>query len=128
MNLSEDVNLEEVRDMRALVGLTDLLARVTSQYVMMKDEMSGADIKAMCTEVRVKTPYGQCSLWKVCFLQAGLLALRERRMRVTKKDFDSARDKVMDRKGDNLPAGLYLVSYPADVCLIAKLIPWVGSQ
>ena len=51
MNLSEDVNLEEVRDMRALVGLTDLLARVTSQYVMMKDEMSGADIKAMCTEV-----------------------------------------------------------------------------
>ena len=44
MTLSEDVNLEE--------------------FVMAKDELSGADIKAVCTE-------------------AGLLALRERRMRVT---------------------------------------------
>jgi SpoVK/Ycf46/Vps4 family AAA+-type ATPase len=44
MTLSEDVNLEE--------------------FVMAKDELSGADIKAACTE-------------------AGLLALRERRMRVT---------------------------------------------
>lgn len=43
MNLNEDVNLEE--------------------FVMSKDELSGADIKAMCTE-------------------AGLIALRERRMRV----------------------------------------------
>jgi 26S proteasome regulatory subunit T2 len=44
MTLSDDVNLEE--------------------FVMAKDELSGADIKAACTE-------------------AGLLALRERRMRVT---------------------------------------------
>jgi 26S proteasome regulatory subunit T2 len=44
MTLSDDVNLEE--------------------FVMAKDELSGADIKAVCTE-------------------AGLLALRERRMRVT---------------------------------------------
>lgn len=43
MTLSEDVNLEE--------------------FVMTKDEFSGADIKAICTE-------------------AGLLALRERRMKV----------------------------------------------
>merc|ERR1711981_363149 len=35
-----------------------------------KDELSGADIKAVCTE-------------------AGLLALRERRMKITAKDFDS---------------------------------------
>src|SRR5882762_11493628 len=55
MNLSEDVDLEE--------------------FVMAKDDMSGADIKAVCTE-------------------AGLLALRERRMRVTKIDFSSAREKV----------------------------------
>jgi 26S proteasome regulatory subunit T2 len=55
MNLSEDVDLEE--------------------FIMAKDEMSGADIKAVCTE-------------------AGLLALRERRMRVTKADFTSAREKV----------------------------------
>jgi SpoVK/Ycf46/Vps4 family AAA+-type ATPase len=44
MTLSDDVNLEE--------------------FVMTKDEFSGADIKAICTE-------------------AGLLALRERRMKVT---------------------------------------------
>jgi len=55
MSLSEDVDLEE--------------------FILAKDDMSGADIKAVCTE-------------------AGLLALRERRMRVTKKDFTSAREKV----------------------------------
>ena len=55
MSLSEDVDLEE--------------------YITAKDDLSGADIKAVCTE-------------------AGLLALRERRMRVTKEDFPSAREKV----------------------------------
>jgi len=55
MSLSEDVDLEE--------------------FVMAKDDLSGADIKAVCTE-------------------AGLLALRERRMRVTKADFTTAREKV----------------------------------
>ena len=56
MSLSEDVDLEE--------------------FVTTKDDLSGADIKAVCTE-------------------AGLLALRERRMRVTKADFTSAREKVL---------------------------------
>lgn len=55
MSLSEDVDLEE--------------------FVTTKDDLSGADIKAICTE-------------------AGLLALRERRMRVTKADFTEAREKV----------------------------------
>ena len=55
MSLNDDVDLEE--------------------YVMKKDDLSGADIKAVCTE-------------------AGLLALRERRMRVTKADFTTAREKV----------------------------------
>ncbi len=55
MSLSEDVELEE--------------------FVTTKDDLSGADIKAVCTE-------------------AGLLALRERRMRVTKADFTEAREEV----------------------------------
>ena len=55
MSLNEDVDLEE--------------------FVMMKDDLSGADIKAVCTE-------------------AGLLALRKRRMRVSKEDFTTAREKV----------------------------------
>jgi len=69
MSLNKDVDLEE--------------------FVTAKDDLSGADIKAVCTE-------------------AGLLALRERRMRVTKADFASAREKVLYRKNEGTPEGLYL--------------------
>ena len=69
MSLSEDVDLEV--------------------FVMSKDELSGADIKAVCTE-------------------AGLLALRERRMRVTQDDFVKAKEKTLYRKRGNIPEGLYL--------------------
>ena len=69
MSLNEDVDLEV--------------------FVMAKDELSGADIKAVCTE-------------------AGLLALRERRMRVTMDDFTKAKEKTLYRKRGNIPEGLYL--------------------
>ncbi|KAK9680430.1 ATPase of 26S proteasome regulatory subunit 4 [Basidiobolus ranarum] len=69
MRLSDDVDLEE--------------------YVMSKDDLSGADIKAVCTE-------------------AGLLALRERRMKVINEDFKKAREKVLYRKNEGTPEGLYL--------------------
>ena len=69
MSTADDVNVEE--------------------FVMAKDELSGADIKAMCTE-------------------AGLLALRERRMCVTQADFRKAKEKVLYRKKDDLPSGLYM--------------------
>lgn len=69
MSLSDDVDLEV--------------------FVMAKDELSGADIKAVCTE-------------------AGLLALRERRMRVTMEDFTKAKEKTLYRKRGNIPEGLYL--------------------
>ena len=46
---------------------------------MSKDELSGADIKAICTE-------------------AGLLALRERRMKVTQADLVKAKDKALYRR------------------------------
>ena len=58
-------------------------------YVSAKDDLSGADIKAVCTE-------------------AGLLALRERRMKVTNDDFKKARDSVLYRKKEGAPEGLYL--------------------
>lgn len=57
--------------------------------VMAKDALSGADIKAVCTE-------------------AGLLALRERRMRVTHEDFKKAKEKVLYKKKENVPEGLYM--------------------
>lgn len=69
MSLGEDVDLEE--------------------FIMAKDELSGADIKAVCSE-------------------AGMLALRERRMRVTQDDFRKAKEKALYRKKTNEPQGLYL--------------------
>lgn len=69
MTLAEDVNLEEL--------------------VMTKDNLSGADIKAICTE-------------------AGLMALRERRMKVTQDDFRKARENVLYKKNEGVPEGLYL--------------------
>jgi len=69
MTLGEDVKLDD--------------------FVTSKDDLSGADIKAICTE-------------------AGLLALRERRMRVVMDDFKKARENVMYRKKEGAPEGLYL--------------------
>lgn len=69
MTLSDDVDIEE--------------------FVAAKDELSGADIKAMCTE-------------------AGLLALRERRMKVTQKDFHKAKETALYKKSGQVPQSLYL--------------------
>lgn len=69
MTLGEDINLEE--------------------FINAKDELSGADIKAICTE-------------------AGLLALRERRMKLTQEDFRKAKEKTLYLKKGNIPEGLYL--------------------
>ena len=55
----------------------------------LQDELSGADIKAICTE-------------------SGLLALRERRMRVNHADFKKAREKVLYKKNQGVPEGLYM--------------------
>lgn len=69
MSLNEDVDLDE--------------------FISQKDDLSGADIKAICSE-------------------AGLMALRERRMRVTMDDFRQARERVLKTKQENEPEGLYL--------------------
>ncbi|OMJ90664.1 hypothetical protein SteCoe_6944 [Stentor coeruleus] len=59
------------------------------QFIMAKDELSGADIKAMCSE-------------------AGMLALRERRMQVVQDDFIKSKEKTLYKKKGNIPEGLYL--------------------
>ncbi|CAL9145181.1 unnamed protein product [Musa hybrid cultivar] len=71
MTLANNVNLEE--------------------FVMTKDEFSGADIKTICTE-------------------SGFLALRERRMKLTLADFKKAKEKVTFKKKEGVPKGLH-VSY-----------------
>jgi len=60
-----------------------------NELIHAKDDISGADIKAICTE-------------------AGLLALRERRMCVTMADFLKAKENVIYRKNEGAPEGLYL--------------------
>ncbi|XP_015793362.1 26S proteasome regulatory subunit 4 [Tetranychus urticae] len=69
MTLAEDVNFDEI--------------------VLSKDDLSGADIKAICTE-------------------AGLMALRERRMKVTNEDFKKSKENVLYRKKEGSPESLYL--------------------
>jgi len=69
MSLADDVDIDE--------------------FINAKDELSGADIKATCTE-------------------AGLLALRERRMKVSQEDFRKAKEKTLYLKKGNIPEGLYI--------------------
>ncbi|CAL9145249.1 unnamed protein product [Musa hybrid cultivar] len=59
------------------------------EFVMTKDEFSRADIKTICTE-------------------SGLLALRERRMKLTHADFKKAKEKVTFKKKEGVPKGLYV--------------------
>ena len=58
-------------------------------FIQSKDDLSGADIKAICME-------------------AGMIALKERRMSVCMKDFEDAKDKTLYRKKSNEPEGLYI--------------------
>jgi len=69
MTLGSDVDLEE--------------------FIMAKDELTGADIKAIATE-------------------GGLLALRERRKNVTQEDFRKAKEKVLFKKKGGVTESLYL--------------------
>jgi len=41
-------------------------------------------------------------------MEAGLLALRERRMSVSLEDFKKAKASVLERKKDGAPASLYI--------------------
>ena len=59
------------------------------EFITLKDDLSGADIRAICSE-------------------SGLMALRERRMRVNMADFRQARENVMKSKSEGEPEGLYL--------------------
>lgn len=47
------------------------------------------------------------SLQAIC-TEAGLLALRERRMKVRNEDFGKAKENVLYRKNEGTPEGLYL--------------------
>lgn len=47
------------------------------------------------------------SIQAIC-TEAGLMALRERRMKVTSEDFKKSKENVLYRKKEGTPEGLYL--------------------
>ena len=86
--------LPDVKTKRMIFGIHTARMSVAAdvdleEFIMAKDDLSGADIKAICTE-------------------AGLLALRERRMKVTMADFRKATEKALYRKKPREPAGMYI--------------------
>lgn len=80
MSLNDDVELDE--------------------FINQKDDLSGADIKAICSE-------------------AGLMALRERRMRVQMADFRAARERVMKTKTEGEPEVSDHV-HPSQICTLTR--------
>jgi len=48
------------------------------------------------------------SLFQAICTEAGLMALRERRMKVTNEDFRKSKESVLYRKKEGTPEGLYL--------------------
>jgi 26S proteasome regulatory subunit T2 len=92
MTLGEDVNLEVGIGVLAILNLSCIVFSWLKALILLlfvTFSKSPADIKAICTE-------------------AGLMALRERRMRVVHADFRKARENVLYKKQDGAPPGLYL--------------------
>lgn len=48
-----------------------------------------------------------CVVQAIC-TEAGLMALRERRMKVTNEDFKKSKENVLYKKQEGTPEGLYL--------------------
>lgn len=49
-----------------------------------------------------------CVCSQAICMEAGLMALRERRMKVTSEDFRKAKESILYRKNEGTPEGLYL--------------------
>ncbi len=86
MTLSDDVNLEEL--------------------IMAKDDLSGADIKVYFIYYFYFEIFN--FLFQAICTESGLMALRERRMKVTNEDFRKSKETVLYRKNQGTPEGLYL--------------------
>ena len=86
MRFADDVDLEE--------------------FVLAKDDLSGADVKA--TLIVLLWYFKHLLIFDCICTEAGLLALRARRMKVCMSDLRKAREKTMYKKKGNIPDGLYL--------------------
>ncbi|XP_018014764.1 26S proteasome regulatory subunit 4 [Hyalella azteca] len=67
-----------------------------------KDDLSGANIKMITSR-----PRSGADIKAIC-TEAGLMALRERRMKITNEDFKKSKESVLYRKKEGTPEGLYL--------------------
>ena len=70
-------------------------------FIEAKDDLSGADIR-VGEEL-------ENELQSIC-MEAGMMALKERRMKVNMADFEEAKKKTLFRKKSKEPEGLYLSS------------------
>eukprot|EP00483_Globobulimina_turgida_P001668 UN01670 len=73
------------KKMKLAGDCADMFRNVVSE----NEELSGADIKAICTE-------------------AGLVALRKRIILVTAKDFEKGKDMILMKKKNVAPVGMFL--------------------
>ncbi|KAI5190561.1 26S proteasome regulatory subunit T2 [Nematocida minor] len=83
----------DIQTKRKIFGIHTTRMTLSSDVVLddmigTNEDLSGADIKAICTE-------------------AGMLALRERRKQVTMQDFAKAKEKVQATKLETIPTSLY---------------------
>lgn len=83
----------DIQTKRKIFGIHTTRMTLSSDVVLddmigTNEDLSGADIKAICTE-------------------AGMLALRERRKQVTMQDFTKAKEKVQIAKLEAIPISLY---------------------
>ncbi|EIJ87577.1 26S proteasome regulatory subunit T2 [Nematocida parisii] len=83
----------DIQTKRKIFGIHTTRMTLSKEVVLddmigTNEDLSGADIKAICTE-------------------AGMLALRERRKQVTMQDFTKAKEKVQATKLEAMPTSLY---------------------
>uniref|UniRef100_A0A4W5PB14 Proteasome 26S subunit, ATPase 1a n=1 Tax=Hucho hucho TaxID=62062 RepID=A0A4W5PB14_9TELE len=81
------------------------------ELILAKDDLSGADIKKNCVPFYLTFIFWFCChpvAPQIIFTEAGLMALRERRMKVTNEDFKKSKENVLYKKQEGTPEGLYL--------------------
>lgn len=83
----------DIQTKRKIFGIHTTRMTLSSDVILddmigTNEDLSGADIKAICTE-------------------AGMLALRERRKQVTMQDFTKAKEKLQATKLEAIPTSLY---------------------
>lgn len=107
MTLSDDVDLEELIMAKDDLSGADIKVRSRVMVVMAARHAPGLAAFALPRDAIDAIMILRPRLQAVC-TEAGLLALRERRMKVTQDDFRKSKENVLYRKQEGTPEGMYL--------------------